>query len=279
MKPIIIKSVFEMIKVSRNIKTSIGFVPTMGYLHEGHLSLVKKAKQETETVVVSIYVNPSQFAPNEDLDNYPRSFKKDIQLLAELDVDYVFFPDNQEMYPEGYKTWITVEKISKILCGKSRSTHFKGVATIVAKLMNIVNADFMFMGEKDYQQIVVLEQMIKDLNFKTRIVRCLLIREKDGIAMSSRNKYLSSQQRNDALCLYQSLLKAQKKYKEGLTESADIIKKMKELIESCNGVVDYIDVIDPNSLKAISSLHKGCRILVAVKIGKTRLIDNIEISW
>jgi len=277
MKPIIIKSVFEMIKVSRSIKTSIGFVPTMGYLHEGHLSLVKKAKQETETVVVSIYVNPSQFAPNEDLDKYPRSFERDIQLLAELDVDYVFFPDNQEMYPEGYKTWITVEKISKILCGKSRSTHFKGVATIVAKLMNIVNADFMFMGEKDYQQIVVLEQMIKDLNFKTRIVRCLLIREKDGIAMSSRNKYLSSQQRNDALCLYQSLLKAQKKYKEGLTESADIIKKMKELIESCNGVVDYIDVIDPNSLKAISSLHKGCRILVAVKIGKTRLIDNIEI--
>ena len=277
MKPVIIKSVSEMIKVSRNNKTSIGFVPTMGYLHEGHLSLVKRAKQETETVVVSIYVNPSQFAPNEDLDNYPRSFKKDIQLLAELDVDYVFFPDNQEMYPEGYKTWITVEKISKILCGKSRSTHFKGVATIVAKLMNIVNADFMFMGEKDYQQIVVLEQMIKDLNFKTRIVRCPLIREKDGIAMSSRNKYLSSQQRNDALCLYQSLLKAQKKYKEGLTESADIIKKMKELIESCNGVVDYIDVIDPNSLKAISSLHKGCRILVAVKIGKTRLIDNIEI--
>jgi len=279
MKPVIIKSVSEMIKVSRSIKTSIGFVPTMGYLHEGHLSLVKKAKQETETVVVSIYVNPSQFAPNEDLDKYPRSFERDIQLLAELDVDYVFFPDNQEMYPEGYKTWITVEKISKILCGKSRSTHFKGVATIVAKLMNIVNADFMFMGEKDYQQIVVLEQMIKDLNFKTRIVRCLLIREKDGIAMSSRNKYLSSQQRNDALCLYQSLLKAQKKYKEGLTESADIIKKMKELIESCNGVVDYIDVIDPNSLKAISSLHKGCRILVAVKIGKTRLIDNIEISW
>jgi len=277
MKPVIIKSVSEMIKVSRSIKTSIGFVPTMGYLHEGHLSLVKKAKQETETVVVSIYVNPSQFAPNEDLDKYPRSFERDIQLLAELDVDYVFFPDNQEMYPEGYKTWITVEKISKILCGKSRSTHFKGVATIVAKLMNIVNADFMFMGEKDYQQIVVLEQMIKDLNFKTRIVRCLLIREKDGIAMSSRNKYLSSQQRNDALCLYQSLLKAQKKYKEGLTESADIIKKMKELIESCNGVVDYIDVIDPNSLKAISSLHKGCRILVAVKIGKTRLIDNIEI--
>ena len=277
MKPVIIKSVSEMIKVSRSIKTSIGFVPTMGYLHEGHLSLVKKAKQETETVVVSIYVNPSQFAPNEDLDKYPRSFERDIQLLAELDVDYVFFPDNQEMYPEGYKTWITVEKISKILCGKFRSTHFRGVATIVAKLMNIVNADFMFMGEKDYQQIVVLEQMIKDLNFKTRIVRCLLIREKDGIAMSSRNKYLSSQQRNDALCLYQSLLKAQKKYKEGLTESADIIKKMKELIESCNGVVDYIDVIDPNSLKAISSLHKGCRILVAVKIGKTRLIDNIEI--
>ncbi len=277
MKPVIIKSVSEMIKVSRNIKTSIGFVPTMGFLHEGHLSLVKRAKQETETVVVSIYVNPSQFAPNEDLDKYPRDFERDIQLLAELDVDYVFFPDNQEMYPEGYKTWITVEKISKILCGKSRSTHFRGVATIVAKLMNIVNADLMFMGEKDYQQIVVLEQMIKDLNFKTRIVRCPLIRGKDGLAMSSRNKYLSSQHRNDALCLYKSLLNVQKKYEEGLTESAEIIIQMKELIESCNGVVDYIEIVDPNSLQKISNLHKGCRILVAVKIGKTRLIDNIEI--
>ena len=277
MKPVIIKSVSEMIKVSRNIKTSIGFVPTMGYLHEGHLSLVKRAKQETETVVVSIYVNPSQFAPNEDLDNYPRSFKKDIQLLAELDVDYVFFPDNQEMYPEGYKTWITVEKISKILCGKSRSTHFRGVATIVAKLMNIVNADFMFMGEKDFQQIVVLEQMIKDLNIKTRIVRCPLIREKDGLAMSSRNKYLSSLQRNDALCLHKSLLIAQKKYEEGFTDSAEIIIQMKEFIESNNGVVDYIEIVDSNSLQTISNLHKGCRILIAVKIGKTRLIDNIEI--
>jgi len=277
MKPVIIKSVSEMIKVSRNIKTSIGFVPTMGYLHEGHLSLVKRAKQETETVVVSIYVNPSQFAPNEDLDNYPRSFKKDIQLLAELDVDYVFFPDNQEMYPEGYKTWITVEKISKILCGKSRSTHFRGVATIVAKLMNIVNADFMFMGEKDFQQIVVLEQMIKDLNIKTRIVRCPLIREKDGLAMSSRNKYLSSLQRNDALCLHKSLLMAQKKHEEGFTDSAEIIIQMKEFIESNNGVVDYIEIVDSNSLQTISNLHKGCRILIAVKIGKTRLIDNIEI--
>ena len=278
MKPIIIKSVSEMIKVSRSIKTSIGFVPTMGYLHEGHLSLVKRAKQETETVVVSIYVNPSQFAPNEDLDKYPRNIEKDIQLLAELDVDYVFFPDNQEMYPEGYKTWITVEKISRILCGKSRANHFRGVATIVAKLMHIVNADFMFMGEKDYQQIVVLEQMIKDLHFKTRIVRCPLIREKDGIAMSSRNKYLSARERKDALCLYKSLLMAQEKYDEGLTESAEIINLMKELIKSCNGVVDYIEIVDANSLQTIPNLHKDCRILVAVKIGETRLIDNMEIN-
>ncbi|NQV17714.1 MAG: pantoate--beta-alanine ligase [Armatimonadetes bacterium] len=277
MKPIIIKSVSEMIEVSRNIKTSIGFVPTMGFLHEGHLSLVKKAKQETETVIVSIYVNPSQFAPNEDLDKYPRSFERDIQLLAELDVDYVFFPENQEMYPEGYKTWITVEKISRILCGRSRPTHFRGVVTIVAKLMNTVNADYMFMGEKDFQQIVVLEQMIKDLNFKTRIVRCPLIREKDGLAMSSRNKYLSSQQRNDALCLYKSLLMAQEKFNEGFTGSAETIDWMNEFIESYNGVVDYTEIVDPNSLQTISNLHKGCRILVAVKIGKTRLIDNIEI--
>jgi pantoate--beta-alanine ligase len=151
------------------------------------------------------------------------------------------------------------------------------VATIVAKLMNIVNADFMFMGEKDYQQIVVLDQMIKDLNFKTRIVRCPLIREKDGIAMSSRNKYLSSKQRQDALCLYKSLLMAQKKYEEGLTDSAEIIILMKEFIESCNGVVDYIEIVDANSLQTITNLHKGCRILVAVKIGATRLIDNMEI--
>ena len=277
MKPIIIKSVSEMIKVSRNIKTSIGFVPTMGYLHEGHLSLVRRAKLDTNKVVVSIYVNPSQFAPNEDLDKYPRNFERDIQLLSKLDVGYVFFPDNQEMYPKGFKTWITVDKISRILCGKSRPTHFRGVATIVAKLMNIVNADFMFMGEKDYQQIVVLEQMIKDLNFKTRIVRCPIIREKDCLAMSSRNKYLSSQKRKDALCLYKSLLMAQEKYEEGLTESAEIIILMKKLIESNNGVVDYIEIVDANSLQTIPNLHKGCRILVAVKIGATRLIDNMEI--
>ncbi len=255
----------------------IGFVPTMGYLHEGHLSLVKAAKKDCDTVVVSIFVNPSQFGPNEDLSQYPRDLDKDVQLLSELNVDYIFFPNKKEMYPDNHKTWINVEKITTILCGKSRPTHFRGVTTIVAKLLNIVNPDLMYMGEKDFQQIVVLEQMIRDLHFQTKIVRCPLIREIDGLAMSSRNKYLSPKGRKDALCLYKSLLLAKTEFENGRIISKKIKLKMKQLIESKNGNIDYIEFVDPETLESVPELKKGDRVLLAVKIENTRLIDNMEI--
>jgi pantoate--beta-alanine ligase len=277
-KPVIVNSVSEMQKISRSINKIIGFVPTMGYLHEGHLSLVKEAWKKSEIVVVSIYVNPTQFSPNEDLDNYPRDFERDIEMLSSLNVDFVFFPSNQEMYSEDYKTWVTVDEITQVLCGKSRSTHFRGVTTIVSKLINIVDPDFMFMGEKDFQQLRVLQQMGKDLNFHTKIIGCPLIRENDGLAMSSRNNYLSIQEHKDALCLYKSLLLAQKLFQEGIADSKKIVTEMQELILHNNGKIDYIEVIDPQTLNFIDTLFSGCRIALAVYIGKTRLIDNIEIK-
>ena len=278
MKPAIVKSISEMQKIFHKKKGKIGFVPTMGYLHEGHLSLVQEAKKKSDIVVVSIYVNPSQFSPNEDLSSYPRDFDRDVDLLSALKVDYVFFPSNEEMYPPNYKTWITVDGITQILCGKSRPDHFRGVTTIVAKLLNIVNPDYMFMGEKDFQQLTVLKQMGRELNFPTEIIGCPLIREPDGLAMSSRNKFLSKEQYIKALSLYNSLLLAQKLYSDGITSSKEIIIQMRNLIEKNDGNIDYIEVVDPNTLARKENLFTGCRILLAVFMGKTRLIDNIEIK-
>jgi pantoate--beta-alanine ligase len=276
MQPMLVNSAFEMQKKCRDITGTIGFVPTMGYLHEGHLSLVRAARKLCNTVVVSIFVNPSQFSPDEDLALYPQNIDRDVKLLTELEVDHIFFPKEQEMYPEDYKTWVTVDKITQILCGRSRPTHFRGVTTIVTKLINIVNPDYMFMGEKDFQQLVVLQQMAKDLNFRTKIIGCPIVREKDGLAMSSRNKYLSPSARKDALCLHNSLLLSKKLFKQGITPSNKIIAEMSNLIENNNGIVDYIEVVDSQTLEHLAELRTGCRILVAVIIENTRLIDNME---
>ena len=276
MQSMLVNSASEMQKICRDIKGTIGFVPTMGYLHEGHLSLVRAARKRCNTLVVSIFINPSQFSPNEDLALYPRNIELDVKLLTELKVDHIFFPTEQEMYPEGYKTWVTVDKITQILCGRSRPTHFRGVTTIVTKLINIVNPDYMFMGEKDFQQLVVLQQMAKDLNFKTKIIGCPIVREEDGLAMSSRNKYLSPSARKDALCLHNSLLLAKKLFKQEIISSNKIIAEMSNLIENNNGIVDYIEVVDSQTLEHLSELRTGCRILVAVIIESTRLIDNME---
>lgn len=278
MKPLLVKTIKGMRKISRELKGTIGFVPTMGYLHEGHLSLVKESQKDNNYTIVSIYVNPSQFGPNEDFSAYPRDIERDISILKELDVDCIFFPSDNEMYPEDYKTWVNVDKITQILCGKSRPAHFKGVTTIVAKLMNIVNPDKMYMGEKDFQQLKVLNQMAKDLNFRTQVIGCPIIREKDGLAISSRNKYLSPEARKNALCLYKSLQLAQERFKKGIIDSRKIISEMTDLIKKNNGIIDYIEVVDSNTLENLSELEKGCRILLAVKIEKTRLIDNIEIK-
>lgn len=259
------------------LQKKIGFVPTMGALHKGHLSLVERCHSESDLTVVSIYVNPAQFGPQEDLNHYPRNLEKDIDLLRNYHVDIVFTPDDVQMYPEGYCTWVQVEGLSDILCGASRPGHFRGVATIVLKLMHIVNPKFMFMGMKDYQQIIVLEKMIEDLNLETKIVRCPIVREPDGLAMSSRNSYLTPDERQRATCLIKALKNAQKMVNEGYLESSILISEAENIIKQANGRIDYIKIVDGSTLQELPEVRSGSRMMLAVYIGNTRLIDNIEL--
>lgn len=279
-----------MIKVFRTVKEinsyssenkkqgkKIGFVPTMGYLHDGHLSLLKESKNKCDISVVSIFVNPTQFSPNEDLSRYPRDFERDENLLIENGADAIFYPDVEEIYPEGYETFINVEELSQKHEGEFRPTHFKGVATVVAILFNSVMPDYAFFGRKDAQQAALIQKMVFDLKMNVEIVVCPIIREPDGLAMSSRNVYLSTGERKDALVLKSSLELAVDLIRKGETESKFILEEMKNLI---NGVktstLDYVKIIDASSFNEIKKIEKGKKIyiLVACKIGKTRLIDN-----
>ncbi len=255
----------------------IGFVPTMGALHEGHISLIKKAREECSEVVLSIYVNPSQFGENEDLSNYPRTLREDLEKAKKAGAGFVFLPYDDEMYPVGYGSWINVEEITEILCGKSRPGHFRGVATIVAKLMNIVQPDFMYMGEKDYQQVAVLKKMINELHFKTKIVTCPIVREEDGLALSSRNKYLNDDERVRALCLKKSINKARELFISGETKVDNIRKEMESIISNANGVVDYIEFVDKDTLRTKIDVDNNTRVVLAVFIESTRLIDNSDL--
>jgi pantoate--beta-alanine ligase len=268
----------EKIAHLRKSGKTVGFVPTMGYLHAGHLQLVKKAKELTDIVVVSIYVNPAQFSQGEDFSRYPRDSRNDLKLLGKYQADIVFIPANDRMYDQEHLTWVKVSGLEDRLCGKSRPGHFQGVATIVLKLLNIIIPDLMFMGEKDYQQVVILERMLSDLDLPVHLVRCPTIREANGLAMSSRNSYLSPKTREDASSLYQSLLLAQQLYRQGERDSSRLISTMQEMIEAKGGEIDYISVIDSNTLEDLSSLTSGCRVVLAAFFAGTRLIDNIEIS-
>ncbi|MBN1948651.1 MAG: pantoate--beta-alanine ligase [Candidatus Cloacimonetes bacterium] len=273
----LITTIPEMQELSTNWRVVTGFVPTMGYLHAGHLSLVQRAVAENQNVVVSIFVNPSQFGPGEDYNNYPRDLEKDLELLKTCRVTHAFLPKDNDMYPEGYQTWVSVDGLSKILCGRSRPHHFRGVTTIVTKLLHIVKPQNIYLGEKDFQQLVILRKMVQDLNIPCRVVGCPIMREKDGLAMSSRNKYLSLAERQQALCLYNSLQLAQELYSSGVRNKQEVVAEMKELILKQKGDIDYIDVVDPENLSSLSELVRGSRILLAVRIGQTRLIDNLEI--
>jgi len=255
----------------------IGFVPTMGYFHQGHLSLVAEANKQCEITVVSIFVNPSQFGPNEDFESYPRDMQRDLELLSKYKVDYVFSPNPEQMYPQDYRTWVEVEGLSSILCGASRPGHFRGVATIVLKLMHIVNPKLMFMGMKDYQQIIVLEKMIEDLNLETKIVRCPIVREPDGLAMSSRNSYLTPDERQRATCLIKALKNAQQMVNEGYLDSSILISEAENIIKQSDGRIDYIKIVDGSTLQELPEVRSSSRMMLAVYIGNTRLIDNIEL--
>ena len=281
---VIIKTVYEMHSFSREKKRegkTIALVPTMGFLHEGHLSLVKKAKQVADVVVVSIFVNPTQFAPNEDFTKYPRDEKRDKELLEELNVDALFIPDAEEIYSKDFQTYVEVREITKTLEGEFRPTHFKGVTTIVAILFNCVMPDISIFGQKDAQQAAVIMRMVKDLKFGIDIIVEPIIRESDGLAMSSRNVYLNEKERNDALVLYKSLLYSKSKIENGEREVDKIVGGMKEIINSVNtSQLDYIQVVNSMNFSAVEKLTEGTEynILIACRIGKTRLIDNIMVK-
>ena len=273
-----IKLIKEYLRPLQRTKT-IGFVPTMGYLHEGHLSLLRKARQENDIVVLSIFLNPTQFAPNEDLDKYPKDLDRDLELAESVGTDIVFFPSETVMYPEGYKTYVEVNDITKVLCGESRPTHFKGVTTVVTKLFNIVNPNKAYFGQKDAQQCLVIKQMVKDLNMDVDIVVCPIIREQDGLAMSSRNTYLNTEERTQALVLNESLQYAKQLIAKGERNALLLKDTIKEIINKKPlANIDYIEIVDTNSLNNVSEIQGEILIALAVRFGATRLIDNIIVE-
>jgi pantoate--beta-alanine ligase len=265
-------------ELKRKGKT-IGLVPTMGYLHQGHLSLVRIAKSKSDVLVVSLFVNPTQFGPGEDLKGYPRDFKRDRLLLEEEGCDFVFAPRMEDMYPEGYLTYVTVEKITGKLEGRTRPTHFRGVTTIVAKLFNIVQPDIAVFGQKDAQQAVVLKKMVDDLNYGIKMMIAPTIREKDGLALSSRNRYLSEEERKQAAVLYESLREAKKLIGKGERSAKKIISRMRNMInKQPSAELDYIAITDARNLEPLSRLKGEVLISLAVRFGKARLIDNIKVK-
>jgi pantoate--beta-alanine ligase len=272
----IIRNLVEMKESRALLKGSVGLVPTMGFLHAGHLSLVKLSKNENDTTIVSIFVNPTQFGPKDDFDRYPRDERRDIDMLEEAGVDIVFIPTAQEMYPSGFNTWVEVEGIAERLEGSARPGHFKGVATVCNKLFNIVAPDKAYFGQKDAQQVLVIKKIVSDLNMNLVVVVGTTLREPDGLAMSSRNTYLKPVERQAATALYKSLSKAAQMYKSGEHEADTIRDAMTTLIQSEPlAKIEYISIADPVSLKELEHIRSQALVSLAVKIGKTRLIDNI----
>jgi pantoate--beta-alanine ligase len=277
----IVKSVAEMQTICRNLRTQgglLGFVPTMGALHKGHLSLVQRATAECQTVAASIFVNPLQFAPGEDFAKYPRTFEQDSQQLEAEGVSVLFAPNAPEMYPEGAVTTITVPGIGDRLDGASRPGHFTGVATVVAKLFHIVAPHRAYFGQKDAAQVAVLRQMILDLNFDLELVSCAIVRDADGLALSSRNQYLSSSEREHALALHRTLTKIEQSISNGERQSSTLLQIGRNSLDAAEGVqVDYLAIVDPRSLLPVPSAEKGTLVAVAAYVGRTRLIDNFSV--
>lgn len=273
----IIKMIDEVRKIVKQWKRedlTVGLVPTMGYLHEGHKSLIERAVKENDRVVVSDFVNPTQFAPNEDFESYPRDIDADAQLCESAGASIIFNPEPEEMYTDAL-TFVDMNKITKVLCGKTRPIHFSGVCTVVSKLFNIVTPDRAYFGQKDAQQLCVIRKMVKDLNFDIEIVGCPIIREADGLAKSSRNTYLSADERKSALCLSRSLAMGKEMIESGEKDAKKIVDKIKNEIEKEPAAkIDYVEIVDFNSLETIETVKKPLLCAMAVYIGKTRLIDN-----
>jgi len=258
---------------------TVGFVPTMGALHVGHVSLIQAAAERCDFVVASIFVNPTQFGPGEDFEKYPRPIEKDLAICKENGVDAVFAPSRAEMYPRRNLTWVTVEKVSEPLCGRFRPGHFRGVATVCAKLFNIVGADLAFFGQKDAQQVAVIQRMVADLNMPLEIVVCPTVREPDGLAMSSRNQYLSPQERKEATVIYRSLQRSAELIREGETDAARITGQMCGILRLVPDLrIEYVSIVDAESLEDLGQIKGKVLVAVAGRLGSTRLIDNIVVD-
>jgi len=274
-----IESLGKLVKAMRQQGKTIGFVPTMGAFHKGHMSLIETAVNQSDFVVVSIFVNPTQFAPGEDYEKYPRTIDADLKLCSDVGVDIVFTPSAEQMYPTENLTWVNVEKITAPLCGQFRPGHFQGVTTVCAKLFNIVLPDIAYFGQKDAQQAIVIKKMVSDLNIPLEIVVCPTIREDDGLALSSRNHYLDASQRQDAALIYKSLQTCRKEIENGIKEPETIIEKIRYTLQQAASIqIEYVSILDAESLNDLDNINGRVLVAVAVKIGQTRLIDNIIVD-
>jgi len=269
----------EMKRLRQTLAEPVGFFPTMGYLHEGHLSLIRQARAENKSLVVSIFVNPTQFGPGEDFDKYPRNSERDLTLLKEEGVDIVFMPSAGEMYPAQFSSWVVVDKLTEGLEGASRSGHFRGVTTVVAKLFNIVKPNRAYFGHKDAQQLIVIKKMVADLNMNLEIVTLPTVREPDGLAISSRNNYLSPQERQAATVLYRALYLAQGLWSQGEKDAEKMRNEIVKLIKKEPlATIDYVSIADPETLEEVDEVTPPALVSLAVKIGSTRLIDNVVLG-
>ena len=275
----VVRAIAETRALRQKLSGTVGFVPTMGYLHEGHLALVRWARRENSAVIVSIYVNPAQFGPREDFGAYPRDLDRDLELLQREGTDIVFVPLDEEVYPPGFSSWVDVGKVTEKLEGASRPGHFRGVATIVAKLFNIVQPTRAYFGQKDAQQVVVVKKMVADLNMDLEVVIVPTVRESDGLAMSSRNTYLSPKERQAATILFRALELAQRLRRGGEKDAGEIRRRMAALVQkeplAC---VDYVSIADAETLEELNLLDRPAVASLAVRIGKTRLIDNMPLE-
>ena len=273
-----VKEVRELVKGWKKEGQSVGFVPTMGYLHEGHGSLISAARKDNDKVVVSIFVNPMQFGPTEDLESYPRDLEKDSAYCESLGADLIFHPEASEMYTDGFSSFVDMSVLTEELCGLSRPVHFRGVCTVVNKLFNIVQPDRAYFGQKDAQQLAVIKHMVEDLNMDVTVIGCPIIREEDGLAKSSRNTYLSPEERKAALVLSKTIFMGQKLVEEGMTDAKKLVALMKENIEKEPlAKIDYVKAVDGLTMQQVDTLKSPGLVAMAVYIGKTRLIDNFMI--
>ena len=269
----------ELVAQSRQAGNRIGLVPTMGALHVGHISLIEAAREACGYVVVSIFVNPTQFCPGEDYEKYPRPIEADLEICREHGVDAVFAPTAEQIYGQGSVTWVTVEKLTEPLCGRFRPGHFRGVTTVCAKLFNIVLADAAFFGQKDGQQSVVIQRMVADLNMALEVVVCPTVRDSDGLAVSSRNQYLSNRQRSDATCLYRSLQKCREMIEAGQRDVKTLLGRMREVLDQVPGAqIEYVSIVDSETLQELEQIKGKVLVALAVRIGPARLIDNIVVD-